>query len=220
MRYCSYRRCTSSSMVQLVLLCFQVLTEGLLECWSHFGHRPDSVHPHGKEKRHKRRGGRRLVDLPLKHPSLDMETKTTEEDEHAFPMRAFKSNSWRLLFPWTRPKVLDQHPCNGCWRPPYMWGPPWSLHLLRCEQEQTAEGNEAESLQPSFYTPQLSIGASVSPLSQEVSRHDVITFTTIAAFSVERYLIRVCLCPYRVVWISSPGGGAIIMDTNLLIYVI
>lgn len=108
--YCSYRWCTSPSVVQLGPLCFQVLTEGLLEWWSHFGHRPD-IHIHTERQRKEKRG-RTLIHLPLQQRSY-VEPKTEALDsEHLFPIKASKSSSWGPLFPWTLPKVLTHLPVN------------------------------------------------------------------------------------------------------------
>lgn len=47
-----YRWATFSSMVQLVPLGFKVLAEGLLQGWTHPGHRPDIQGSKEKNKRH------------------------------------------------------------------------------------------------------------------------------------------------------------------------
>ncbi len=142
-------------MVQLVPLCFQVLTEGLLECWSHFGHRPGVAAPQTstqiwQRKRDKRRqGGRTLIHLPFKHPAFDMEPKTEASDsEHLVPVRAvhggaspsFQSTSILVT------AAEGPHPTQG----PYLGASTSSTEC--CEQEQAAERNETGTPLPSFYT--------------------------------------------------------------------
>lgn len=162
---CSYRWCTSPSMVQLVPLCFQVLTEGLLEWWSHFGNRSGIAAPHtstqnGKGKRQKRQGGRTLIHLPFKHPSCVMEPKTEAFNSELVPYKSLKTQFTKAFLSLTLPEVLtdppvNQHPCYSCWRPhpthgSYLGASTSSTEY--CEQEQAAERTEAQSLQPSFYT--------------------------------------------------------------------
>lgn len=108
--YCSYRWCTSPSMVQLVPLCFQVLAEGLLKWRSNSGHRPDIAAPshtstqNGKEKKQKRQGGRMLMHLPFTHPSFDKEPKALAPYK---PQRAVPED---LSFPEHYQKALITDP--------------------------------------------------------------------------------------------------------------
>lgn len=127
--------------MQLVPLGFQVLTEGLLQGWTHSGHRPGG----GKRRR--------------RVSSLTLQTAAQP----------------------------SQHPSG-------------SSSVLKPDSERS----EAATPQASFYTPSPSIGACVSPLHEEVSRHDVITFTTTGAHFWWK-LVRVCSRPYKVLQISSSG---------------
>lgn len=56
-------------MVQLVPLCFQVLTERLLEWWSHFGHRPDiTARIYPKKRSKEQRGKKREWEYESTYP--------------------------------------------------------------------------------------------------------------------------------------------------------
>ena len=81
---------------------------------------------------------------------------------------------------------------------------PPSNHLELCTGGRQQSGMKQKLLSPAFI-PQVSTGVCVSPINQEMSRHDVIAITTIAAFLGG---IRACLCPYMVGWISYLGGQA------------
>lgn len=114
------------------------------------------------------------------------------DSELLFPIRGLKS-----IFPF--PSILTTTadgpritcgPCLGA----------STFSTLCCEQEEWSSTFSALLL----YC--LALYRSLcQPFSEEVSRHDVITFTTIAAFWVED--IRVCSCPYSAVRINSPGGA-------------
>lgn len=170
----SYRWYTSSSVVQLVPLCFQVLTEGLLQCWSHFGHRPASPCTFTKSRDKNRRRKNIRHDLPRGTLHLRWTPKLKNikwlRVQPSFPLNsATGPHCYSASF----------HPLLRA--PSYKWTSCWGLHILYLALRAGA-GSRVEWSRNSSGFPlylQALYRRLCQPLNQEVSRHDVITFTTI-----------------------------------------
>lgn len=130
---------------------------------------PETSEQRSGEER--QRGGRQM-NLPVQHQQSNKKRNP--------PVRSGGSSSSRRLF-------LPHIPVSAAGGPHCVWGAsgPGAPPLSRCcEREQAAEKTEATPPPHLLLYDRLSIGACVSPFNEEVSRHDVITFTTIAAFWV------------------------------------